>query len=505
MDKLVEPEHVREGYRGQVTGDSRKQHQVARTPPSNIELEMCILGGIMLEPEEGYPAAASLLTPDMFYIDGHGTIFEVMGGLHARGIPPDQKSVLDELRSRQTGDGGVLLDKVGGAGILLSCLNSVASAASLEYHAAQVADKAHKRALIRAATQVIEQCYLQQQPLSQVIDEVYQTLLDLSASAAPGGGYDHRDALVAYWAELGKRDALVQRRIEAGEKYPRVVRGIPTTFRDIDAKLRGMRPGQVGIVCGATGMGKSAFIMQVSLALATEHQVPVVLFSLEMSEEELTERLLCMGTHYTDRVTLEISGIGTHQLDSPRLLDAQWAVLTDSYNQQLTAPLRVYCPRKLGVRELRAALQREVRERGCRLAVVDYLGLMDSGLPASAPKYEKVSEVSKGLKAVARELRIPILAAHQLSRAPSGRTDQRPQLSDLRDSGEIEQDASFVIGIYREEYYRKGKPKLLDGAAEGRGLPKAEATVLKNRTGPGGTVEMYWQAEITRFLPAEKL
>ena len=187
-----------------------------RTPPQNIELEMCVLGGVMLEPKNAYPVVSDYLTRESFYLDGHGAIFELMGELHGRGIPPDSDMVLDELRARG------ILEKVGGAGVILSMLNSVASAANVEYHAKKISEKAHLRALIRACTQIIEECYRQELPIDDVLDQAEAAVLQLSSDSVQSEFTQLSEVLVQYWEQLNERDDELKRRRAEGEVNPRI-------------------------------------------------------------------------------------------------------------------------------------------------------------------------------------------------------------------------------------------------------------------------------------------
>ncbi len=471
--------------------------QIERTPPQNIELEMCVLGGIMLEPQEAYQTASDLLTPDSFYLDGHGIIFELMGELFARGIPPDQKMILDELRSRN------LLEKVGGAGVLLSMINSVASAASVEYHAKKIAEKAHLRALIRAATQIIEECYRQQLPLTQILDQAESTVLQLSSDSVQSEFIVLRDVLMQYWENLGKRDEELSRRRETGERSPRINLGLPTGFIDLDRMTSGLRPSELTVIAARPSMGKTALGLNMIHNMAIRHNVPVALFSLEMGVEQLAERLLCMGTLYTDRQTRRIRGISTSMLQNPNLNDGEWKVLTDAYNHLLTAPIYLDDSSLLSVQMHKSKVRRLHAKHGVQCVFVDYLQLMQ-GSTGTDNRVQEVSEISRGLKQIARELRIPVIALSQLSRKTTARESKLPQLSDLRDSGAIEQDADVVMFIHREDYYG-AKKSVGDPDYDRPTLPTADVIVAKNRNGPTDTVNMRWFPHITRFLDESSL
>jgi replicative DNA helicase len=471
---------------------------VEKTPPQNIELEMCVLGGIMLEPQEAYPVAADYLKRESFYLDGHGIVFELMGQLHARGLQPDYDMVLDELRSRG------LLEKAGGAGVLLSMLNSVASAAGVAHHAKKVAEKAHLRAMIRAATQIIEECYRQELPLEQILDQAEAAVLQLSGDSVESEFTQLSEVLMEYWEGLSVRSDELKRRRAAGERNPRISVGIPTGFLDLDQITGGLRPSELTIIAARTGMGKTALGLNMAHNMSVERDVPVALFSLEMGVEQLAARLLCMGTKYTDPQTRRIRGVSTGMLQNPDLTDAEWNVLTQTYNKLLTAPIYLDDSSLLSVQMLKSKVRRLHAHYGVQCVIVDYLQLMQ-GTSSTENRVQEVSEISRGLKQIARELKIPVVALSQLSRQVEARQSKRPQLSDLRESGAIEQDADIVMFIHRTDYYEEKQRTTGDPDYDEPSLPEAEIIVAKNRNGPTDTVFMRWFPQITRFLDRSRL
>lgn len=469
-----------------------------RTPPQNIELEMCVLGGIMLEPKNAYPIVADYLTRESFYLDGHGIVFELMGELHARGIPPDSDMVLDELRARG------LLEKVGGAGVVLSMLNSVPSAANVEYHAKKIGEKAHLRALIRACTQVIEECYRQELSIDDVLDQAEAAVLQLSSDSVQAEFTQLSDVLMQYWEQLNERDDELKRRRSEGEVNPRISVGIPTGFTDLDRITSGLRPSELTIIAARPSMGKTALGLNIAHNMALKLEIPVALFSLEMGAEQLAERMLCMGTKYWQQN--RIRGISTSMLQNPDLSQAEWNVLTQACNNMLTAPIYLDDSSLLSVQMLKSKVRRLHAHYHVRCVIVDYLQLMQ-GRGNTDNRVQEVSEISRGLKHIARELKIPVVALSQLSRQVEARQSKRPQLSDLRESGAIEQDADVVMFIHRPDYYEDDKRKHTAGEPDydQTSLPEAEIIVAKNRNGPTDTIRLRWFPQITRFLDAARL
>ena len=457
---------------------------------------MCVLGGIMLHPKEAYSVAADYLSRDSFYLDGHGIIFELMGELSSRGIPPDSEMVRDELRSRG------LLEKVGGPNAVLSMLNAVPTAANVEYHARKVAEKAHLRALIRACTQIVEECYRQELPLEQVLDQAESAVLQLSTSSVQAEFTELSAVLVSYWEELSERSDELSRRRAAGEKDPRISVGLPTGFHDLDRLTGGLRASELTIIAARPSMGKTALGLNMVHNMTVKHGIPVALFSLEMGVEQLAERLLCMGSKYWDQN--RIRGVSTTMLQNPELSQAQWTVLTEAYNRLLTSPVYLDDSSLLSIQMLKSKVRRLVANYGVKCIVVDYLQLMQSSTPTDN-RVQEVSEISRGLKQIARELKMPVVALSQLSRKTTARESKLPQLSDLRDSGAIEQDADVVMFIHREDYYgEKKRAPLGEPDFDQMSLPEADIIVAKNRNGPTDTVRMRWFPHITRFLDASR-
>jgi len=463
-----------------------------RVPPQSVELEMCVLGAIMLEPREAYNVARDYLSRESFYLDGHGIIFELMGELTSQGVPPDSIAVLDALRSRG------LLERVGGSGVVMGMLNSVPTAASIEYHSKLVSEKAQRRSLIRGCTHIIEEAYKQELQLDNLMDLAESTILQLSA-ATGGSEFIHiKDVLRDYWEKLGSRYEELERRRAEGETNPRIHSGLPTGFVNLDHITGGLRESELTIIAARPSMGKTALALNFAHNLAVKNRIPVAMFSLEMGAEQLAERLLCIGSKYEQGG--RIKGIASNRLHSPDLDDHEWSVLAKSYNNLAEAPLYLDDSSLLTINMLKSKARRLCALYKVSVIVVDYLQLMSGGgNNYSDNRVQEVSEISRGLKQIARELKLPVIALSQLSRAVESRTSKRPHLSDLRESGAIEQDADVVMFIHRPDYYEEKKDRGAADYSEAL-LPDAEIIVAKNRNGPTDTARMLWFKEITRFL-----
>ena len=471
------------------------------TPPQNIELEMCVLGGIMLEPKHAYTVAADYLTRESFYLEGHGLIFEIMGKLHAAGRPPDSDLILDELSKRK------LLEKVGGAGTILSMLNSVASAANVESHAKQIGEKATYRALIRASTQVIEECYRQELPAIDVLAQAENAVIQLSRDAY--GGEDATiiaASLAEYWRELWEREKELKRLVAAGERSVIGV-GLPTGYGDLDMMLGGLRKSELIIIAARPSMGKTALGLCFARNIAIKHQVPTLLMSIEMGREMINERLLSMGSMHTRGE--RVFGVTTNRMRThkPMILTDERKMLVKARDELQTAPLYIDDTSVLNVAQLKSKVRRMVSRYGIQCVIVDYLQLME-GRGKSDNRVQDVTEISRGLKQIAREMRIPVVAMSQLSRANKDRkvSEYRPVLTDLRESGAIEQDADIVMFIHRRDYYEAKPPHRPEWA--GTRVPdlgSAEIIVAKNRNGPTETVYLNWLPELTLFLNQDRI
>ncbi len=458
----------------------RDREGLDRTPPQNIELEMAVLGGIMLEPKEAFPLVSEFLSRDSFYLEGHALIFDVMADLHRQGIPPDSTALLDALRSRN------LLERAGGSGVVLGMLNSVPTAANVEYHSRRVAEKANLRHLIRCSTRVIEDCYRQELPFDQVLDRAESSILALGVNSAAMGGASVgiAETLGEYMDLLVERSDEIERRKAAGEAKPRLTTGVPTGFVTLDRMTNGLAPTSLTIVGARPSMGKTALALNIAHNLAVKDQTPVLIFSLEMTELELSERLLCAGTLYTEHST--VHGIGTTRLNSPDLSADEWGVVQRSFQRLSAAPVHIIAAGTIRVSEMRREISRHISQYGIRAVIVDYLQLVTGH--GGDNRTQEVSEISRGLKLTARDLRIPIVALSQLSRAAE-QENRAPVLADLRESGAIEQDADVVLFIHRP------KKDEIPGV-----LPLVQLIVAKNRNGPTGVLKLLWFQEITRFL-----
>ncbi len=459
--------------------------QPERTPPQNIELELSVLGGAMLEPQAAMPLLIDGgLTRDSFYLEGHGLIWDVMCDLHRQGIPPDSVALLDALRSRN------LLERAGGSGVVLGMLNSVPTAANVEHHARRVAEKARLRQLIRACTKVIEDCYRQELPLTDVLDRAESSILALSAAAGGKGYISVAVNVRAYMDRLIERSDEVEKMKAAGRDTAELMPGLPTGFLDLDALTGGLKPGELTIVAARPSVGKTALALNIAHNLGVKRGVPVGMFSLEMDADAITERLLSIGTKHT--VSGQPRGIGTDRFRAPDLTDQEWNIITASFKRVAESCIYLDDTSALSIGELKSRCRQMYSVEGVQCIIVDYLQLLHA--TTTDNRVEEVSIISRGLKQIARELRIPVVALSQLRRPQPGKEHLPPNLSDLRESGAIEQDADVVVFIHRKEAPKDEEPLL-----------ECQLIVGKNRNGPTGAKTVRFFKAITRFLDADRV
>lgn len=436
-----------------------------RQPPFSPEAEVSVLGGMLID-RDAVARAVEVVRDSMFYREAHRRLYRSMVRLFERGDVIDVITLSEDLK--KTGE----LDAAGGLPYLAELLDAVPTAANIEYHAKIVREKALLRHLIEAASTIIRDVYDQgERSVEEVLDEAEQRIFRVAQSHDRGGFLWIKEIL---WPTF--------EHIERLQESKSGITGVPTGFPDLDYLTSGFQRGDLCIVAGRPSMGKTSWVLNVAQSAAIEHNVPVAIFSLEMSKEQLVQRFLCAEGR-----------VDSQRLRRGALTDEEYKRLAAAAGHLNTAPVWIDDSPGNTVLEMRAKARRLKAETEIGLLVIDYMQLM-SGHGRAENRVQEVSEISRGLKALARELDVPVIALSQLSRAPEQRTDRRPQLSDLRESGSIEQDADLVMFLYRPEYYYGPVDK--DGnSLEG----KSELVIAKQRNGPTGTVELYFHKDYTRF------
>ncbi len=395
-----------------------------RQAPYSLEAEVSVLGGMLID-RDAVARAVEIVDDSMFYREAHRRLFRAMSRLFERGEAIDVITLSEELK--KTGE----LEAAGGMPYLAELLDAVPTAANLDYHARIVREKALLRRLIEAASETIREAYDQgDRSVEEVLDSAEQRIFKVAQSHERTGFVWIKEIL---WPTF--------EHIERLQESKSGITGVPTGFADVDRMTTGLQKGELCIVAGRPSMGKTSWVLNVAQNVAIEHQIPVAIFSLEMSKEQLVQRLLCAEGR-----------VDSQKLRRGRLSTEEFQRLAAAAGHLNTAPLWIDDSPGSTVLEMRAKARRLKAETDLGLLIVDYMQLMSSHGRAES-RVQEVSEISRGLKALARELEIPVVALSQLSRAPEQRSDRRPQLSDLRESGSIEQDADLVMFLYRPEYY----------------------------------------------------
>ncbi len=430
-----------------------------KVPPQSRDAEMSVLGAMMFE-EAAFIKAVEILRPEYFYNDNHRKIFTAMVSLFQASKPIDLLTVSEELRKHNH------LEDAGGVSYLTQLTTSVPTAAHIEHYAKIVKEKALLRDLISNSTQIVQRCFESDTEAREALDQAEKMIFEISQHRIEGKAVALKDIIHNSMETI---DQLYQRKEH--------ITGIASGFHEFDVRTAGLQPSDLVIVAGRPSMGKSAFASAICENAAINLKKPVVFFSLEMSKEQLVQRLLC--SHARVDAQKVRTGYLSHQ---------DWPKLTNAAGKLSEAPMFIDDTPGATVLELRAKARRLKMQFDIQLIVIDYLQLMQ-GSGRAESRQQEISEISRSLKALARELKVPVIAVSQLSRAVESRTGNRPQLSDLRESGAIEQDADLVVFLFREEYYNPTEEN----------KNRAQAIIAKQRNGPIGDVDLLFLKEWTRF------
>ncbi|UJX41002.1 replicative DNA helicase [Desulfovibrio sp. JY] len=433
-----------------------------KIPPQNLEAEQAVLGGILLKNSVLYNLV-DLVGEDDFYSPAHRIIFQAILGLSAKNAPIDLVSLAESLR------GAGKLDEVGGPTYLADLTASTVSAANALHHAGIVREKAVQRKLITTALDIITRCYEGGQETETLLDESEQAIFSIADARSTRGLHSSKDLVTRVFE-------LIEKRMENKE----LVTGVPTGYYQFDEYTAGLQPSDLIIVAGRPSMGKTAFAMNMAMRAAVMHNVPTAIFSLEMSMEQIMQRMLCCW-----------GKVDLAKLRRGRLDDEDWSRLYDAANNLSPSPIFIDDTAAITTMDLRARCRRLKAEHGLGLVVVDYLQLMRSARHIDSREQE-ISDISRNLKALAKELHVPVIALSQLNRKVEERADKRPMMSDLRESGAIEQDADVIIFLYRAAAYKKKEELTPEDNV-------AEVIIGKQRNGPTGMVRLTFLKESTAF------
>ena len=438
-----------------------EEEVIKRLPPHNVEAERAVIGAMMLN-ADAMMVCSELLTSDEFYQQQYGIIFDALVEMYKDGVGADLVTLQNKLREKEVTPELYSVEYLG------ELLASVPTSANVKFYADIVHEKAVLRRLIRVSEQVTKDCYMDSQPLEDILEDTEKSVFDVIQQRGGSEFEPIRDVV------LRTLDS-----IEKAAKQKGNITGLETGFRDLDAKTAGLQKSDLILIAARPAMGKTAFVLNIAEYVALHSNSTIALFSLEMSKEQLVKRMLAMN-----------SMVDSQKIRTGDLEDDDWDKLVGSVRKIGNSNLVIDDTSGITASELRSKCRKLKIEQGLDLVIIDYLQLMTgAGKRKSDSRQQEISDISRSLKVMARELNVPVIALSQLSRAVESRPDKRPMLSDLRESGAIEQDADIVMFIYRDEYYNPDSEK--------KGV--AEVIVAKQRSGPTGPVELAWLSQYTKF------
>lgn len=440
--------------------------EIIKSAPNNIEAEKSVIGSMILD-IDAVTVASEMLTSDDFYYNQYGVMFEAMLDLVNEGKPVDVVTLQEKLSEK-----GVP-EAVGGLNVIKDLVMAVPTSANIRHYAEIVRDKAVLRRIIAANDEINKACYLGKDSVEDILAETEKKVFNLVQRGGSGEYVPIKSVAL---------DAL--KGISKAYQNKGNITGIPTGFTDLDYKLSGLQPSDLILIAARPSMGKTAFVLNIAQHVAIAKHVTTVIFSLEMSKVQLVNRLLSLE-----------SGVEAQNIRTGDISDNQWGKLVEGAEVIGRSPLIIDDTPAITIGELRSKCRKYKLEKNLGLIIIDYLQLM-SGNGKTDSRQQEISDISRALKSLARELNVPVIALSQLSRAVEKRDDKRPIMSDLRESGAIEQDADVVMFIYREDYYNR------DLEAEKRDI--SEIIIAKQRNGPIGTVRLAWIPKYTKFGNLER-
>jgi replicative DNA helicase len=431
-----------------------------KVPPHNMEAEQTILGGVLMN-NDALNQIMDVLSPDDFYREAHAILFEGMVGLYNRGDPIDVITLSQFLGEKSS------LEKVGGNSYLGSLVRAVSTSAGITYHAQIVKDLSVRRKLIGQCSTISESCFQDWERIEDLLELAEQSIFDIAEEQIKEGFQSLEEVIKGSFKKL-----------ESVAEFEGFVTGMPTGFTDFDRYTAGLQPADLIIIAGRPSMGKTALALNIGYHAAQKTKRAVAIFSLEMSKQQLGMRMLGFD-----------ASIDATKLRTGFLRDKEWEQLTEAANRLSELPLFIDDSSGISVLEMKAKCRRLKKKNDLALVIVDYLQLLQGRRSAESRQLE-ISEISRSLKALAKDLNVPVVALSQLNRKVEDRPNKRPQLADLRESGAIEQDADVIAFIYRDELYHPQSD-------ENRNL--AEIILAKQRNGPTGFFKLTFQKELTRF------
>lgn len=442
-----------------ATKDISRDISLEKLPPQNIEAETAVLCSMLIE-EEAISYAIEILDEDAFYKEAHKIIFNAIVSLYNKSRVADIVTLIDELKKRGA------LEDVGGINYLTTLTTSVPTAANVRHYAKIVKEKSLLRNLITSATTIVSEAYESEEDADDLLDKAERMIFEITSKKVEGGFVSLKEIIKD---SIETIDTLYQRKTN--------ITGVPTGFADFDRLTAGLQRSDLIVIAGRPSMGKSAFASSIAEHVGVAEKLPVAIFSLEMSKEQLVQRMLCSHAK-----------VDANKVRTGFLSQSDWPRLTNAAGKLSEAPIFIDDSAALSILELRGKARRLKSQHDIQLIIVDYLQMLQS-TSKSENRQQEIADISRSLKSLAKELNVPLIAISQLSRGPEKREDRRPQLADLRESGAIEQDADVVVLLFREEFYTPTE--------ENRGA--AELMIAKQRNGPTGTINLTFIKEYTRF------
>lgn len=436
--------------------------QEQRVPPQNIEAEQSVLGAMMIQ-KDAISNAGEVLTAQDFYREANKLIYQVILSLYEKNEAVDMITITEALKRDNK------LEAVGGIAYITYLANAVPTAANVKFHANIVAEKSVLRQLINVSTNIASMGYEPTEEVENILDQAEKMIMDIASNKIGGDFQPIRKTILAVYGQI---EALY------GNKG--AITGLSSGFKDLDRLTAGFQPSDLVLIAARPSMGKTAFVLNIAQYVGMNVKKSVAFFSLEMSKEQLVQRMLCSVGN------LDSQRVKTGELDGP-----EWSVLIDAADKLSKTQIFIDDTAGITVMEMRAKARRLKMSQGLDLIIIDYLQLMQgsSARSKSENRQQEISDISRSLKSLARELNVPVIALSQLSRGVESRANKRPMLSDLRESGSLEQDADIVAFIYREDYYEK--------TPERENI--TEIIISKHRNGPIGSIDLFFDKKVTRF------
>lgn len=438
---------------------------IKRILPHSIDAEKAVIGSMIMD-ADAVVAASEMITGDDFYQRQYGILFDAMVELYNEGKPVDVLTLQERLKMKD------VPEEFSSIEFISELVSSVPTSANVRHYAQTVSDDATLRRLIRVNEEIANTCYQHRESLDEIMNTTEKRIFDVLQKKSTDEYVPIKDVVLS-----------VIDKIEAAARHKGTVTGLATGFYDLDYKTSGLQPSDLILIAARPSMGKTAFVLNLAQYMCVRNHVPTAIFSLEMSKDQLVNRILSME-----------SKVDSQSMRTGTLQPADWEKLIESAGVISTAPLIIDDTPGISITELRSKCRKYKLENDLGLVIIDYLQLMTGGSRKQESRQQEISEISRSLKALAREINAPVIALSQLSRACETRPDHRPMLSDLRESGAIEQDADVVMFLYRDDYYNKDTEH----------PNEAEVIIAKQRNGPIGTVTLIWKPEYTKFVNAAR-